>query len=166
MYVRTVSPGGRVQLRVPFVVGIRRRGIGQPPGTTPPPWYMNLPMASDIAYEFGSPTSTFNELLQTAGLQTPPALPAQRPSAPGFQPPLAPQTAGAMVTWSPDVAAEAAAQRGQQFALDVSYQQAENAPDSGGAPPGTPPGSGFPWLLVGGITVGGLWLLSKSGRRR
>lgn len=160
MYVRTrpVSPGI-------FVMGIRRRGIGQPPGTTPPPWYMSLPLASDIAYEFGSPTSTVNELLQTAGLQTPPALPAGTPSAPGFQPPLAPQTPGAMVYWSPDVAAESAAQRGQQYALDVSYQQSENAPGSGGPPPPSAPGSGVGlWLIVGGIVVGAAFLF-KGGRR-
>jgi len=56
--------------------------------------------------------------------------PEQLAVAPVLQPPIAPQTADAMATWSPSMANEALAQKYGQYALQTTVQKQSATPTS------------------------------------
>lgn len=129
-----------------------------------PPWYANLPLASDLMFEANDPTSNWNVLLQSIGIEKPSTM---RPSSQTqFQPPPSPQTAPAMTTWSPDQASEATAQQAVQSGLDTAYLQSvvSDLTSTAGAPPdNTAPGVPT-WLWLVLLVVAALLLF--GGRRR
>jgi hypothetical protein len=130
-------------------------------GDNSPAWYMALPFASDFAFEANNPTSNWNVLMQTIGLK--PASTLTPSSQSQFNNPAAPQTAAAMLSFSPDQLAEAEAQKAVQSAQDTAYLQSVFAPDTGGGgdvAAGSIPG----WLWILLAVIGALFLF--GGKRR